>query len=1141
MEGRSIRSSFRPQSPSVAWVLWLVAALTLAGAAQGVSAPEIRIEPTTLYFGAASAGAAVSPVRGELAPSFRPVVAPELREKAAKDGGARVLVRLATAFTPEGSLDSARAAGQRNAIRQTQDATLRKLAGAKVKVHALYEHIPFLALEVDAAALDLLSHLPEVAGIQEDVFERPSLASSTAVIGAGVAWSGGQTGAGKTIAILDTGVDKTHPFFSSGGHNKVVSEACYSSVLPNSSVTSLCPGGVQESTSPGSGVNCPVGTSADCQHGTHVAGIAAGNDGVGPNFGVARDADLIAIQVYSLQYGYSLGAWVSDQIKGLERVYALAGQFDIAAVNMSLGGYPYYNQASCDADNAARKAAIDNLRSIDIATVASSGNNYDFGVSAPACISSAISVGATDDGDAVAPFSNIASFLSLVAPGVAINSSVPGGGIASFNGTSMASPHVAGSWAVLKQTRPTATVSDVLAVLRGTATSVGGFGFDLRRINLGKAVSAGPLVTQDFTIYNDGAAVLSVLSMQLETLVPWIRWSLEAPFDVAPGGSRRVAVSVDFNALPSGTSMNRLIVSSTDADENPYPNAVHLVMGKEACYPLTRTRTGNGGNPEATPSTSPGCPAGQFHAGASLLLTSRPATGWALQSWSGTGNDVSTAATNSLTMPAAPHTVSVTYYALCFTLTRSHTGSGTDPVAAPTNSPGCPAGQYKYAEPIQLTAVPASGWRVGSWTNTSRDTSFSKTNSLVMPASALTVSVAYLEGLASLLLVDNDSDFYDYRSFYTAALDSLGVLYQVWDVAVNGRPSAADLATYPKVAWYGYRYSTPIDAADEAVLATYLDQGGRLFLAAQDYLDYQGLTPFAASYLGVGSYIANIGPITVQGQGTAFSGLGPFELDYPAYYYGNGVSPAPGAEVAFHASEVDYYSNPGPVGVSKVGSNYRTIFLGFQFESLPTVQARYDVMAAALEFLSTVFVDVPRGYWAKKWIEALYYKGVTTGCSSSPRQYCPESPMTRGLMASFLLLSKEPAGYVPPPCTTAPFNDIPSSSPLCPWVQELVRRGVTSGCGGGNYCPDSVVTRNQMAVFLLSTLEGPGYAPPACSASSSLFVDVPSSSPFCPWVGELARRGVTGGCGGGNYCPGDQVNRAQMAVFLTTMFHLPVF
>jgi hypothetical protein len=196
-------------------------------------------------------------------------------------------------------------------------------------------------------------------------------------------------------------------------------------------------------------------------------------------------------------------------------------------------------------------------------------------------------------------------------------------------------------------------------------------------------------------------------------------------------------------------------------------------------------------------------------------------------------------------------------------------------------------------------------------------------------------------------------------------------------------------------------------------------------------------------------------------------------------------------------------------------------------------------MDASLDFLGTVFADVPRGYWAKKWIESVYRNGITSGCGTNPRVFCPNDPLTRGSMALFLLLAKEGPGYAPPPCTTAPFGDVPASSPLCPWIQELAHRGVTSGCGGGNFCPQSVVTRDQMSVFLLSTLEGPGYAPPACTTQQ--FSDVPSSSPFCPWVQELARRGITGGCGGGGFCPTDPNNRAQMAVFLVTTFHLPIF
>jgi hypothetical protein len=1126
MNGWLCLSGLRPRIP------WMIAAaLALSAPAYG-AAPQIRIEPTTLYFGAATPPGVSALQEHKATGSSRPVLSAALKAKAAEGGAVRVIVQLAMPFTPEGRLAGAQIRGQRQAIGLAQSTLLQKLLGQGAKLQARYGHIPFLALEVDAATLDRLAALPEVAGIAEDVFEKASLVSSNAVIGSGVAWSMGLTGAGQTIAILDTGVDKTHPYFASGPQNKVVSEACYSSNTSLSGyypTTTVCPGGVTESTAPGSGVNCSLSTSVSCEHGTHVAGIAAGNDGVGPAFGVARDANVIAIQVFSSScFGTCIGSWISDQIKGLERVYELADQYHIAAVNMSLGGNPYDSRATCDANNLATKAAVDNLRSLDIPTVAAAGNDYSYGIDAPACISSAIAVSATDDADIVPYFANIHPDMDLMAPGVAVDSSIPGGGTASLSGTSMSAPHVAGAWAILRQQNPAATVSDVRETLRATAVQVGGFGYDLRRINLGKAVTAGPFVTRDFVIYNDGGAVLSVLSEQLETPAAWIRWTPEAPFDVPPGGSRHVSVTVDFGTLPAGASSNRLIVGSTDGTHSPYPDAVHLVIDKEACYPLTRLRDGMGGYPDASPSGSPGCPAGQYYAGQAIQLTARPGTGWGMQSWIGTDNDASTAGTNTLTMPAAPHTVTATYYALCYSLTLGHTGSGTDPVASPTSSVGCPAGQYKYAEPIQLTAAPSRGWRVGGWTNTGADASRKKTNSLAMPAASAAVSVTYLEGIPSVLVVGDTTYYSYYVTPYTTALGSLGTVYDVWNLA-TGDPDAAALAQYPRVIWEGgYYLPTP---AQEGVLATYLSGGGSLFLSAQQNYLPNGLSSFLQGYSGVADLNEDF-IYTMTGQGSALGGLGPFDV----YSWSTLITPAAGAEVALQDNDFGQIT-----GISKIGPNYRTLFLGWTFPNLDSQADQKTLLGASLDFLGTVFADTPRGYWAKKWIEAMYRNGVTSGCSSNPRQYCPEAAVTRGQMAVFLLLAKEAPGYVPPPCTTAPFTDVPASSPLCPWIQELAHRGVTSGCGGGSFCPDSVVTRDQMSVFLLSTLEGPGYAPPACPVNSSPFTDVPSSSPFCPWVAELSRRGISGGCSPGSFCPGNPVNRAQMAVFLVSNFHLPVF
>ena len=146
-------------------------------------------------------------------------------------------------------------------------------------------------------------------------------------------------------------------------------------------------------------------------------------------------------------------------------------------------------------------------------------------------------------------------------------------------------------------------------------------------------------------------------------------------------------------------------------------------------------------------------------------------------------------------------------------------------------------------------------------------------------------------------------------------------------------------------------------------------------------------------------------------------------------------------------------------------------------------------------------------------VETIVHHRITGGCSGT--QYCPAASITRAQMAVFVLLAKEGPAYLPPACTTPVFTDVPAADPFCRWIEELARRGVVSGCGSGAYCPSAGVTREQMSVFLLRTLD-PALTPPACSPAAPRFTDVPASSPFCTWIEELARRQVVSGCGGGN-------------------------
>lgn len=427
----------------------------------------------------------IAPAHAQISPSangFEQTKTPDfdnLISKANKYGTVRVIIGLRTNFIPEGRLATGLVQSQRTAIAKTQNVILSKLSTYKPTAITQFQTIPYFAAKLNARALTALQSDPNIISIQEDIAVPATLTESIPVVKANGSWESGFTGAGQTVAILDTGVDSSHPFLE----GKVVSEACYSTTDSTYQSTSLCPNGSLQQVGTGSAVNCTT-TIADCNHGTHVAGIAAGN---GPNFsGVARDAKIIAIQIFSrfnsTNQCYPLPApcilsYASDQIRALEQVYNLRSSFSIAAANMSLGGGNY--TTNCDASYGNLKAIIDNLRSVGIATVIAAGNESSInGLSFPACISSAISVGSTKDGssggnaDEVSSFSNSASFLSLLAPGEVIYSSIPGGNHANFYGTSMAAPHVTGAWAIFKQRNPSASVADTLANFQNTGIPV---------------------------------------------------------------------------------------------------------------------------------------------------------------------------------------------------------------------------------------------------------------------------------------------------------------------------------------------------------------------------------------------------------------------------------------------------------------------------------------------------------------------------------------------------------------------------------------------------------------------------------------------------------------------------------------------
>jgi len=427
-------------------------------------------------------------------------------------------------------------------------------------------------MEVDEAALRAVAASPDVAYIEEDRRDSPLLAETRVITGAITAFENNYKGAGETIAILDTGLDYRDPFFGGGGFtddaspdSRVVSEACYSTASANT--ISACLNGTI-----GRGAARPY-SEPGFEHGADIAGIAAGENAATKaspeGHGIAPAATIVAVQVFSVATHYgcqTLGvdcpvAFVSDQILGLERVYELRTSFNIVAVNLSVGGTSTYTtEAACDAANASSAAIIETLRSVGIATVIGSGNNERAdAISAPACLSSAISVGSTNDGsvdyanpiDSISHFSNSAAFLKLLAPGQLVTVRGRAG-----RGTSLAAAHVTGAWALIKSAFPALAVQEVLDTLRMSGALILDTrnGVSTPRINVAAALRL-PVPSCTYAISHTEALARQVsdtidIAMDTQAGCPWSAWSVVPFATVGPifgVGPRIVSIAVSEN------------------------------------------------------------------------------------------------------------------------------------------------------------------------------------------------------------------------------------------------------------------------------------------------------------------------------------------------------------------------------------------------------------------------------------------------------------------------------------------------------------------------------------------------------------------------------------------------------------------
>ncbi len=473
---------------------------------------------------APSASSAADAAPGSASASLAAQVAVEAVARVAHGGRVPVIVTLIGTSGPGTPGSVARSAARARDLVPR----LTRAGGRGVRV---LDHLGLVTASVDATGLAALASSPDVAAVHVSHWHQPDLVPEEALVGAPYAWTfaSGYNGAGQSVGILDTGVQPDHPFL--GG--RVIDGACFTAdgVTGDPTAAPACPGGVTTlpatarpasgptpdvAGSPADAVPC-TSVPSECQHGTHVAGIAAGGTGstTGNGSGVAWGAGIVAVQVFTTLTTTAectplsppcLGAGDSDILAGLNWLLARQGDDHVVAANLSLGSGNA--QTACDSSTAdVYHAVFGAALAAGVAPVVASGNGYQAtsangypnGIAYPACDSDAISVGAVADSGVIAGYTQDSPQLSMLAPGSDVVSSVPGsstppGSFASLSGTSMAAPFVSGAVAVIRQQHPTWGVAAIEALLRGTGVPIqdtrpGTFGEATPRLDLAGAVN----------------------------------------------------------------------------------------------------------------------------------------------------------------------------------------------------------------------------------------------------------------------------------------------------------------------------------------------------------------------------------------------------------------------------------------------------------------------------------------------------------------------------------------------------------------------------------------------------------------------------------------------------------------------------
>ncbi len=173
-----------------------------------------------------------------------------------------------------------------------------------------------------------------------------------------------------------------------------------------------------------------------------------------------------------------------------------------------------------------------------------------------------------------------------------------------------------------------------------------------------------------------------------------------------------------------------------------------------------------------------------------------------------------------------------------------------------------------------------------------------------------------------------------------------------------------------------------------------------------------------------------------------------------------------------------------------------------------------------------VFQDMPKGSFAFDEAISLKSQGITNGCSSSQSLFCPNCAITRAQAATFIVRAAGLDTKNPP--TTPTFSDVASTSSFYSFIEAAAKAGITSGCGGGKFCPNKPVTRAQLAAFIVRAQNWTAVNP----STPSFPTDTPKTHTFYKDVETLKDKCVASGCGTDKFCPDANATRAEAAVFI---------